>query len=67
LAVTEYKDYRIETSETAGKWRAVIRRLDGLDVRIGTARYTEWRTIETATEKGAIERAHKLIDTGTVV
>ena len=60
MAATEYKGYRIEPSETSGKWRASIRRSDDLEIRVGTGRYKSFRTGEFPTEREAIERAHKL-------
>jgi len=67
MVVTEYKGYRIETSETAGKWRASISRSDSLDIRVGGGRYKFFRTGENPTEREAMERAHKLIDTHAIV
>jgi len=69
MAATEYKEYRIELSEAAGKWRASIQRLDGLEIRVGTGqyKYKSFRTGEFATEREAIERAHKLIDSRAII
>ena len=53
MAATEYGGYWIETFETAGKWRASIRRTDGLEIRVGTGRYKSFRTGEFATEREA--------------
>ena len=67
MAATEYKGYRIEPSETFGKWRASIQRSDGLEIKVGTGRYKSFRTGEFATEREANQRAHKLIDTRAIV
>jgi len=67
MAATEYQGYRIEPFGNAGKWRASIQRLDGLEIRVGTGRYRSFRTGEFPTEREAIERAHKLIDRGALV
>ena len=67
MAATEYKGYRIEPSETSGKWRASIRRSEDLEIRVGTGRYRSFRTGEFPTEREAIERAHKLIDNRAIV
>jgi hypothetical protein len=69
MAVTEYQGYRIEPFEAAGKWRASIHRTDGLAIRVGSGlyRYKSFRTGEFASEREAIERAHKLIDSGALV
>jgi len=67
MAATEYKGYRIEPSETFGKWRASIQRLDGLEIRVRTGQYKSFRTGEFPTEHEAIERARKLIDTRAIV
>jgi hypothetical protein len=67
MAATEYKGYWIETSETAGKWRASIRRSDGLEIRVRSGQYRSFRTGEFATDREAIERAHELIDTRAIV
>jgi hypothetical protein len=67
MAATEYEGYRIETFEAAGKWRASIQRTDDLEIRVGTGRYRSFRTGEFATEREAIERAHKLIDSHALV
>jgi len=69
MAATEYEGYRIETFEAAGKWRASIQRLDGLEIRVGTGqyKYKSFRTGEFASEREAIERAHTLIDSRAIV
>ena len=67
MAATEYEGYRIEPSEAFGKWRASIQRLDGLEIRVGTGRYRSFRTGEFVSEREAIERAHKLIDSHALV
>jgi hypothetical protein len=67
MATTEYEGYRIEPFQTAGKWRASIRRTDGLDIRVGSGRFKLFTTGENPTEREAIQRAHKLIDTGAIV
>ena len=67
MAATEYQGYRIEPSETFGKWRASIQRLDGLEIRVRTGQYKSFRTGEFASEREAIERAHKLIDSRAIV
>jgi hypothetical protein len=45
----------------------IDQRLDGLEIKVGTGRYRDFRTGEFATEREAIERAHKLIDTHAIV
>jgi hypothetical protein len=67
MAATEYKGYRIEPFETASKWRASIQRSDDLEIKVGTGRYKSFRTGKFATEREAIERAHKLIDSRAIV
>ena len=42
-------------------------RTDDLEIKVGTGRYRSFRTGEFATGREAIERAHKLIDSGALV
>ena len=69
MATTEYDGYSIQTLEhPPGKWRALISRLDGKDVRWegGTKRTRAFETKQAATEDQAREFARQAIDEGVV-